>query len=46
MRSFDRTVRASITVNRWLGLNETPDAVFALSEVYPAEGRPLGAYRY
>ena len=46
VRSFDKTVRASIKVNRWLGLEEAPDAVFAITELYPSEGRSLGTHRY
>jgi hypothetical protein len=39
-------VRASIPVNRWLGLDEKPAALYRMREIYPREGADLGVYRY
>lgn len=41
-----KTVRASIPVNRWLGLKEAPGAVYRITELYPRKGVELGFYRY
>jgi hypothetical protein len=38
--------RASIPLNRWLGLDETPAALYRVKEIYPREGADLGVYRY
>ena len=38
--------RASIPLNRWLGLDEIPAALYQLKEIYPREGADLGVYRY
>ena len=46
VRDYEKAVRASIKLNRWLGLEENPQAVFTIREVYPVEGRPLGTYNY
>ena len=39
-------VRASIPLNRRLGLAHNPKGVFRLTEIHPREMRPLGAYHY
>ncbi|MCX6997435.1 MAG: hypothetical protein NTV49_10195 [Kiritimatiellaeota bacterium] len=41
-----KTVRASVLINRWLGLAEKPAALYQIKEVYPREGTDLGAYCY
>jgi len=41
-----KNLRASIPVNRWLGLNESPEALYRIKELYPRAGRDLGIYRY
>lgn len=38
--------RASIPMNRWLQLEENPDALYQVKEVYPREGSDLGIYKY
>lgn len=40
------SVRASIPINRWLQLEEDPDALYQIKEVYPREGTDLGIYKY
>lgn len=39
-------LRASIPLNRWLQLEENPDALYRIQEVHPREGTDLGVYRY
>ena len=41
-----KPVRASIPMNRWIQLEENPDAVYQLKEIYPREGRLLATVRY
>ncbi len=41
-----KNLRASIPVNRWLGLNESPETLYQIKELYPRAGRDLGIYRY
>jgi len=41
-----QAARASIPLNRWLGLDETPAALYRVKEIYPREGADLGVYRY
>jgi len=41
-----KPVRASIPINRWIQLEEKPDALYRIEEVYPREGTDLGVYRY
>ena len=41
-----KAVRASISLNRWLQLDENPDALYQIKEVYPREGGDLGVYKY
>ena len=41
-----KAVRASISLNRWLQLDENPDALYQIKEVYPREGVDLGVYKY
>lgn len=41
-----KTVRASIPLNRWLGLKEDRSAVYHITEVYPQPGTERGFYRY
>jgi hypothetical protein len=38
--------RASIPINRWLQLEENPEALYQIKEVYPCEGTDLGVYKY
>jgi hypothetical protein len=40
------SVRASIPINHWLQLEEDPDALYQIKEVYPREGTDLGIYKY
>jgi len=39
-------LRASIPLNRWLGLAENPKATYRISEIYPRENQELGIYHY
>ena len=39
-------LRASIRVNRWLQLEDSPEALYQIREIYPREGVDLGVYRY
>jgi hypothetical protein len=41
-----KTVRASIPINRWIQLEENPDAVYQIKEVYPREGKVLATVKY
>jgi hypothetical protein len=41
-----KNLRASIPVNRWLGLDENPAALYRIREVFPREQADLGVYRY
>lgn len=41
-----QAARASIPLNRWLGLDENPTALYQVKEVYPRDGVDLGIYRY
>ena len=41
-----QAVRASIPLNRWLQLEEKPDALYQIKEVYPREGTDLGISKY
>jgi hypothetical protein len=41
-----KIIQASIPINRWLGLNENPAAVYQITEVYPQEGADRGRWRY
>jgi hypothetical protein len=41
-----KTVRASIPLNRWIQLEENPDAVYRIKEIYPNEGKELATLRY
>ena len=41
-----KPVRASIVMNRWLGLEERSKRFFSITEIYPRNGSPLGVYRY
>ncbi len=45
-RNQDTALRASIPINRWLQLAESPDALYQLTEIYPGEGTDLGVYKY
>lgn len=45
-KSSEATVRVSVNINRWLGLEESPAKFFTLTEIYPQENRVLGIYRY
>ena len=38
--------RASIPLNRWLGLDEDSQALYQVKEIYPRDGADLGVYRY
>ncbi|MHC4913238.1 MAG: LamG domain-containing protein, partial [Planctomycetota bacterium] len=42
----ETAVRASIPVNRWIRLEENPDAVYQIKEIYPREGKVLATVRY
>ncbi|HUX17072.1 MAG TPA: LamG domain-containing protein, partial [Phycisphaerae bacterium] len=44
--NHSKIVRASVPINRWLGLDEKPAALYQIKEVYPREGIDLGVYRY
>ena len=39
-------VRASIPMNRWIQLEENPQAVYQIKEVYPNKGKVLATLRY
>jgi hypothetical protein len=39
-------VRASIPLNRWIQLNESPDGVYQIKEIYPRERKVLATLRY
>jgi hypothetical protein len=39
-------VRASIPINRWLQLEENPDAVYQIKEIYPRDGEVVATVRY
>lgn len=41
-----KPIRTSILINRWLGLNEDPAAVYQVTEIYPRKDVSLGRYRY
>ena len=41
-----KTVRASIPLNRWLGLKEDSAAVYQITEVYPHPGTERGLFRH
>jgi hypothetical protein len=41
-----QAARASIPLNRWLGLDENSEALYHLKEVCPCEGTDLGIYKY
>jgi len=41
-----QSIRASIPINRWLGLDENSEALYQIKEIYPREGADLGIYRY
>jgi hypothetical protein len=41
-----KITRASIILNRWLGLAENAGARFKITEVYPRENKVVGIYRY
>ncbi len=41
-----KATRASIPLNRWIGLKTDPGQKLRIREVYPMEGRVLGVYRY
>jgi len=45
-RNQNTALRASIPINRWLKLEEDPDALYQIKEIYPREGIDLGVYRY
>jgi methionine-rich copper-binding protein CopC/lysophospholipase L1-like esterase len=40
------TPRALVPMNRWIGLDEDPAALYRITEVYPQPGRLIGTYRY
>jgi len=40
------TPRAAVPMNRWIGLDEDPAALYRITEVYPQPGRLIGTYRY
>ena len=39
-------LRASIPLHRWLGLDESPDTLYQITELYPREGIVLGTLSY
>ena len=39
-------VRASIPMNRWIQLEEDPEAIYQIKEIYPREGKVLATVRY
>ncbi len=39
------TPRAVVPMNRWIGLDEDPAALYRITEVFPQTGRLLGTYR-
>jgi hypothetical protein len=41
-----KAVRASIPINRWIQLEENPDALYQIKEVYPREGKVLATVKY
>ena len=41
-----QTVRATMPLNRWLGLDERPQSLYAVKEIYPRENVDLGIHRY
>ena len=42
----DTALRASIPMTRWIQLEEYPDAVYQIKEIYPREGKVLATLRY
>ena len=42
----ETALRASIPINRWLQLDEDPEALYRIKEIYPREGIDLGVYKY
>jgi hypothetical protein len=45
-RNQNTPLRASIPINRWLQLEENPDAIYQLKEIYPHEGKVIAHVRY
>lgn len=45
-RNQNTALRASIPINRWLQLEENPDAIYQIKEIYPREGKVLANVRY
>lgn len=41
-----KPIRASIPMNRWIQLEENPEAVYQIKEVYPNNGKVLATLRY
>lgn len=44
--NHSKILRASIPINRWLGLDQTPAGIYQIKEVCPREEIDLGVYRY
>jgi hypothetical protein len=45
-RNQNTALRALIPINRWLQLQENPDAVYQVKEIYPRQGKVLANVRY
>jgi len=42
----ETALRGSIPINRWLQLDEDPDAIYQVKEIYPRQGKVLATVRY
>ena len=42
----EKTIRASIPLNRWIGLKEDRTAIYQITEVHPNAGADRGTFRY
>jgi hypothetical protein len=45
-RNQNTALRASIPINRWLQLEENPDAIYQIKEIYPRDGKVVATVRY
>ena len=42
----ETALRASIPINRWIQLEDNPDALYQIKEIYPREGKVLAIVKY
>ena len=45
-KKLPQAVRATMPLSRWLGLEERPQALYEVKEIYPRENVDLGVHRY